>query len=68
MLSSTGAGDVRAPMLVVNVALRQWRFLYDQGITAASIVQIDGTGNADFVKYGTPAQGFLSTTATRLSI
>ena len=27
---------VRAPMLVVNVALRQWRFLYDQGITAAS--------------------------------
>ena len=27
---------VRAPMLVVNVALRQWRFMYDQGITAAS--------------------------------
>ncbi|HEX9893451.1 MAG TPA: NAD(P)-binding protein [Gemmatimonadales bacterium] len=26
---------VRAPMLVVNVALRQWRFMYDQGITAA---------------------------------
>jgi len=27
---------VRAPILVVNVALRQWRFLYDQGITAVS--------------------------------
>jgi spermidine dehydrogenase len=27
---------VRAPMLVVNVALRRWRFMYDLGITAAS--------------------------------
>jgi spermidine dehydrogenase len=27
---------VRAPMLVVNVALRRWRFMYDRGITAAS--------------------------------
>ena len=27
---------VRAPILVVNVALHQWRFLYDQGITAVS--------------------------------
>jgi len=27
---------VRAPMLVVNVALRRWRFMYDMGITAAS--------------------------------
>ncbi len=27
---------VRAPMLVVNVALRNWRALYDMGITAAS--------------------------------
>jgi spermidine dehydrogenase len=27
---------VRAPMLVVNVALRRWRALYDLGITAAS--------------------------------
>jgi spermidine dehydrogenase len=27
---------VRAPMLVVNVALRNWRSLYDLGITAAS--------------------------------
>ena len=27
---------VRAPILVVNVALHQWRFLYDQGITAIS--------------------------------
>src|SRR5207249_6309742 len=27
---------VRAPILVVNVALRRWRFMYDQGITAAS--------------------------------
>lgn len=27
---------VRAPMLVVNVALRSWRFMYDQGVTAAS--------------------------------
>ncbi|MEP7348262.1 MAG: NAD(P)/FAD-dependent oxidoreductase, partial [Gemmatimonadaceae bacterium] len=27
---------VKAPMLVVNVALHQWRFLYDQGITAVS--------------------------------
>ena len=27
---------VRAPMLVVNVALHHWRFLYDQGITAVS--------------------------------
>jgi spermidine dehydrogenase len=27
---------VRAPMLVVNVALRRWRFMYDQGLTAAS--------------------------------
>ena len=27
---------VRAPMLVANVALRRWRFMYDQGITAAS--------------------------------
>jgi spermidine dehydrogenase len=27
---------VRAPMMVVNVALRRWRFMYDMGITAAS--------------------------------
>lgn len=27
---------VRAPMLVVNVALRRWRFMYDLGLTAAS--------------------------------
>jgi spermidine dehydrogenase len=27
---------VRAPILVVNVALHRWRFLYDQGITAVS--------------------------------
>jgi spermidine dehydrogenase len=27
---------VRAPMLVVNVALRRWRFMYELGITAAS--------------------------------
>lgn len=27
---------VRAPMLVVNVALRRWRFMYDMGLTAAS--------------------------------
>lgn len=27
---------VRAPMLVVNVALKRWRFMYDMGITAAS--------------------------------
>lgn len=27
---------VRAPMLVVNVALKRWRFMYDLGITAAS--------------------------------
>ena len=27
---------VKAPMLVANVALHQWRFLYDQGITAVS--------------------------------
>jgi spermidine dehydrogenase len=27
---------VRAPMLVVNVALRRWRFMYEMGITAAS--------------------------------
>ena len=27
---------VRAPMLVVNVALRRWRALYDLGLTAAS--------------------------------
>ena len=27
---------VRAPMLVVNVALRNWRFMYDMGVTAAS--------------------------------
>jgi spermidine dehydrogenase len=27
---------VRAPILVVNVALHQWRFLYDQGITGVS--------------------------------
>jgi len=27
---------VRAPMLVVNVALNQWRFLYDQRLSAAS--------------------------------
>jgi spermidine dehydrogenase len=27
---------VRAPMLVVNVALNRWRFMYDLGITAAS--------------------------------
>ena len=27
---------VRAPMMVVNVALRRWRFMYDLGITAAS--------------------------------
>jgi spermidine dehydrogenase len=27
---------VRAPMLVANVALRRWRFMYDMGITAAS--------------------------------
>jgi spermidine dehydrogenase len=27
---------VRAPMLVVNVAFRNWRFMYDQGVTAAS--------------------------------
>jgi spermidine dehydrogenase len=26
----------RAPMLVVNVALKQWRFMYDQGITAVN--------------------------------
>ncbi len=30
------ADFVRAPMLVVNVALRRWRFMYDLGITAAS--------------------------------
>lgn len=30
------ADFVRAPMLVVNVALRQWRFMYDLGVTAAS--------------------------------
>ena len=27
---------VRAPMLVVNVALRHWRFMYELGLTAAS--------------------------------
>ncbi|HEV8150819.1 MAG TPA: NAD(P)-binding protein [Gemmatimonadales bacterium] len=27
---------VRAPMLVVNVALKRWRFMYEQGLTAAS--------------------------------
>jgi spermidine dehydrogenase len=27
---------VRAPILVINVALRRWRFMYDLGITAAS--------------------------------
>jgi spermidine dehydrogenase len=27
---------VRAPMLVVNVAFKQWRFMYDMGLTAAS--------------------------------
>jgi spermidine dehydrogenase len=27
---------VRAPMLVVNVALKRWRFMYDLGLTAAS--------------------------------
>jgi spermidine dehydrogenase len=30
------ADFVRAPMLVVNVALRRWRFMYDLGLTAAS--------------------------------
>jgi spermidine dehydrogenase len=30
------ADFVRAPMLVVNVALRRWRFMYELGITAAS--------------------------------
>jgi len=30
------ADFVRAPMLVVNVALRRWRFMYDLGVTAAS--------------------------------
>jgi len=30
------ADFVRAPMLVVNVALKRWRFMYDLGITAAS--------------------------------
>ncbi|MCU0648437.1 MAG: NAD(P)-binding protein [Gemmatimonadaceae bacterium] len=33
---------VRAPFLVVNVALRQWRFLYDQGITALSYDAVVG--------------------------
>lgn len=33
---------VRAPMLVVNVALRRWRFMYDLGITAASYRDLFG--------------------------
>ena len=33
---------VRAPMLVVNVALRRWRFMYDLGLTAASYRDLFG--------------------------
>jgi spermidine dehydrogenase len=33
---------VRAPFLVANIALRQWRFLYDQGITALSYDAVAG--------------------------
>jgi spermidine dehydrogenase len=33
---------VRAPMLVVNVALERWRFMYDLGITAASYRDVLG--------------------------
>ena len=33
---------VRAPFLVANIALRQWRFLYDQGLTALSYDAVAG--------------------------
>lgn len=33
---------VRAPMLVVNVALKRWRFMYDLGLTAASYRDVFG--------------------------
>ena len=36
------ADFVRAPMLVANVALRRWRFMYDLGITAASYRDVFG--------------------------
>jgi spermidine dehydrogenase len=36
------ADFVRAPMLVVNVALKRWRFMYDLGLTAASYRDLFG--------------------------
>src|SRR4029450_12058495 len=36
------ADFVRAPMLVVNVALRRWRFMYGLGLTAASYRDLFG--------------------------
>jgi spermidine dehydrogenase len=41
-------GLPRAPFLVLNVALRQWRFLYDHGITALTFDGIAGRDTLGF--------------------
>ncbi|HEY5310950.1 MAG TPA: autotransporter-associated beta strand repeat-containing protein, partial [Pirellulales bacterium] len=40
--------------------------LNNNGMVAGSILQAAADGTADFVQYGTPAQGFISTTVARL--
>ncbi len=56
-----------SPVVLGLSTITQLGMLNNNGMVAASIVQVDGSGNADFVKYGTPAQGFTATTISRLS-
>jgi spermidine dehydrogenase len=46
----------RSPMLVVNVALRHWRFLYDLGLTACR--WFDGFGFACNIRRAMVVEGF----------
>ena len=56
--------DLVSPVVLGLSTITQLSALDNNGMVAASIVSADGSGNASFVKYGTPAQGFVAATPT----